>query len=230
MPKQRKDGEMSDYLAYTSGVVRLFDTLDAANAWLAEVGGGKVFVAVERLAAAEAREDDLRALCEEINHALWPDPDASHDTSEAPHAIDEMRRSFAAAEAAKEDAIADARAQFDKYMDCHKAYRELQDKLSAAEARVGELTNQLALRLRAENCDKEELLAECIENRQRLAAAEAAVATDRINLVAWALRNMDQFGCFSGDCPHDLNSECIQAIIDQYVADEAAAAGGGGRG
>jgi hypothetical protein len=41
---------MSDYLAYTSGVVRLFDTLEAANGWLAEVGGGEVFVAADQLA------------------------------------------------------------------------------------------------------------------------------------------------------------------------------------
>lgn len=51
--------------------------------------------AVERLAEAEDREDDLLALCEEINHALWLDPDASHDTSEAPHEIDERRRKLA---------------------------------------------------------------------------------------------------------------------------------------
>lgn len=53
-------------------------------------------------------------------------------------------------------------------------------------------------------------------------------ARDRISLVAWVLRNMDQFGCFSGDCPHDLNSECIQSIINQYEEDEAAKAGGCG--
>jgi hypothetical protein len=41
---------MNDYLAYTSGVVRLFDTLEAANGWLAEVGGGEVFVAADQLA------------------------------------------------------------------------------------------------------------------------------------------------------------------------------------
>lgn len=50
---------------------------------------------------------------------------------------------------------------------------EIKQRLAAAEARVTELTAQLALRLRAEGCDREELLKECIENRNKLAAAEA---------------------------------------------------------
>lgn len=61
---------MSDYLAYTSGVVRLFDTLDSANEWLTEVGGGKVFIAVARLAAAEA----AKPACEwsfDYTHEKW---------------------------------------------------------------------------------------------------------------------------------------------------------------
>lgn len=128
--------------------------------------------------------------------------------------IAELEQRLAAAESAKEDAIADARAQFDKYMDCHKAYRELQDKLSAAEARVGELTNQLALRLRAESCDKEELLAECIENRQRLAAAEAAARWWRMAARGYILAE--------GELHPD---ERWPWLVDE-AADEAAKGGG----
>jgi hypothetical protein len=51
---------------------------------------------------------------------------------------------------------------------------KLRERLAAAEARISELTKQLALRCRAETCDKEELLAENIELRAKLAAAEAA--------------------------------------------------------
>jgi len=40
----------------------------------------------------QAENGTLGSLCEEINHALWPDPDASHDTLEAPDAIDTLRR------------------------------------------------------------------------------------------------------------------------------------------
>ena len=50
---------------------------------------------------------------------------------------------------------------------------ELRATLAAAEARVSELTKQLAIRCRAETCDKEELLAENVELRAKLAAAEA---------------------------------------------------------
>jgi len=40
----------------------------------------------------QAENGTLGSLCEEINHALWPDPDASHDTLEAPDVIDTLRR------------------------------------------------------------------------------------------------------------------------------------------
>jgi chromosome segregation ATPase len=52
---------------------------------------------------------------------------------------------------------------------------ELKARLAASEARVAELTKQLSLRCRAEMCDKEELLAENIDLRTKLATAEAEI-------------------------------------------------------
>lgn len=60
----------------------------------------------------------------------------------------------------------------------------------------------------------------------KLATAETERATDRINLAAWVIRNLNQFGCFTGDCPHWEESECIQAIVNNYKEEAAKAAGG----
>ncbi len=65
---------------------------------------------------------------------------------------------------------------------CHQTLIDFRDacqgltaRLSEAEARVTKLTEQLALRLRAEGCDREELLKECIANREKLADAETRI-------------------------------------------------------
>ena len=44
------------------------------------------------LAKLRKQRADLLALCEHINHAVWPDPDAGHDTADAPRAIAELRQ------------------------------------------------------------------------------------------------------------------------------------------
>lgn len=57
---------------------------------------------------------------------------------------------------------------------------------------------------------------------QRLAAIEQTHASDRISLVAFMLREPD-IACMTGECRHEMQSDCIQEIIDAY---EAAKAGG----
>ncbi len=54
-----------------------------------ETPTSEVQVAMKRL---QKQRDDLGCLCEEINHAIWPDPDFTHDTSEAPAAIDHLHK------------------------------------------------------------------------------------------------------------------------------------------
>ena len=50
------------------------------------------------------RYESLFALCEEINHALWPD-DPHRDTAEAPRRIDELRAENARLRECLRDAI-----------------------------------------------------------------------------------------------------------------------------
>ena len=49
----------------------------------------------DEITRLQGRLDTLHAMGENINHALWPDPDASHDTMEAPDEIDKWRAEIA---------------------------------------------------------------------------------------------------------------------------------------
>lgn len=69
--------------------------------------------------------------------------------------------------------------------------------------------------------------AEAALNDERIsrAAAYIALRAIRIDLVAWVLRHMDEFGWISSDCQHDLNNEFFESIVQQYEEDEAAKGG-----
>lgn len=59
--RRRREGGMSDYLAFAGDRTwKRCDTLEEANEWLSQVGGGRVFVDQQRLAAAEA---DANSVC-----------------------------------------------------------------------------------------------------------------------------------------------------------------------
>ena len=99
---------------------------------------------------------------------------------------------------------------------------DLRARLAEAEDWRADVENAMAGAM-DERCDLSERHCTCVPLlRAKVAEAEAALAKDRISLVGWMLRHVDEDGCFTGDCPHELNSECIQSIVQQYEEDEAA--------
>lgn len=190
---------------------------------------------LQRLAAAEAERDDAVQLNNEFITKLQSALDSTTCWSESPvelvtYLIDERDE---LASRIQEDLASGICPVCRQPEGDHELKCSWGMEIDELNGQLDDLTARLAAAEAARDIAEQQLTVICEGVNRRCGADNnqlplvsldrllAAHARDRINLVAWMLRSMDQFGCFSGDCPHWENSGCIQSIIDEYVTEEA---------